>query len=320
MTILALIWQRKVLPYLGTVLRRMCVSVFLLSLTFFALHRLTPQDYQGCLSGPLGEALARIIDVVFSLFLLARMVTYWFTGPQSIFLCVAIAILFFTAVKVFRLRFIRSGQTTVRVDQNSIVVSRNWLHLYFYETTIKWYELALVSLKTNKTGGKTEELLSFATTNGKKIDLDAGCLNDARLRANLIALIKRYAPAALSNELEQMITGNTWTKVFFKMGTYETAEAAANIIGKTKQGSRRPGYKCGVQVEGQRQSGSRGREGGRKKERAFHGAICGVMAAGCRRQRQGRCWGEAGGRHPHLTAGCCVPCLHRRRRCQPSCR
>ncbi len=68
MTILALIWQRKVLPYLGTVLRRMCVSVFLLSLTFFALHRLTPQDYQGCLSGPLGEALARIIDVVFSLF------------------------------------------------------------------------------------------------------------------------------------------------------------------------------------------------------------------------------------------------------------
>jgi hypothetical protein len=28
------------------------------------------------------------------------------------------------------------------------------------------------------------------------------------------------------------------------------------------------GYKCGVQVEGQRRSGSRGREGGRMKERA----------------------------------------------------
>ncbi|RZU48114.1 TraM-binding TraD/TraG-like protein [Fluviicoccus keumensis] len=42
---------------------------------------------------------------------------------------------------------------------------------------------------------------------------------------------------AISKELEQMITGNTWTKVFFKMGTYETAEAAANIIGKTRQGA-----------------------------------------------------------------------------------
>ncbi len=203
MTVLALIWQRKVLPYLGTVLKRMCLSVFLLSLTFFVLYRLTPQDHLGCMEGPLGEVLARVIDVVFSLFLLMRMVTFWFTGPQSIFLCVAFAVLFFTAVRVFRLRLIHNGQTTVRVDQNSIVVSKNWLHLFFSETTIKWYELALVSLKTNNTGGKTEELLSFATTNGKKIDLDAGCLKDARLRANLIALIKRYAPAALSNELEQ---------------------------------------------------------------------------------------------------------------------
>jgi len=41
---------------------------------------------------------------------------------------------------------------------------------------------------------------------------------------------------AISKELEQMITGNTWTKVFFKMGTYETAEAAANIIGKRGRG------------------------------------------------------------------------------------
>lgn len=203
MTVLALIWQRKVLPYLATILKRMCVTAFLLSLIFFVLYRLIPHNYQGGLPGPLETLLTRAIDVIFSLFLLARMVTFWFTGPQAIFLCVAIAILFVTAVRLFRLRFIHNGQTTVRADQNSIVVSKNWLHLFFRQTTIKWYELALVSIKTKNAHGKMEELLSFATTDGKKIELDAGCLNDARLRANLIALIKRYAPAALSNELEQ---------------------------------------------------------------------------------------------------------------------
>ncbi len=51
----------------------------------------------------------------------------------------------------------------------------------------------------------------------RKIDLDAGCLNDARLRANLIALIKRYAPAALSNELEQknfLLESSSYTDIW----------------------------------------------------------------------------------------------------------
>lgn len=36
---------------------------------------------------------------------------------------------------------------------------------------------------------------------------------------------------AISDELHEMIFGNTWTKVFFKLGTQETAEEAAEMIG-----------------------------------------------------------------------------------------
>ena len=42
---------------------------------------------------------------------------------------------------------------------------------------------------------------------------------------------------AISKELEQMIIGNTWTKVFFKIGTPESAETAANIIGMERKAS-----------------------------------------------------------------------------------
>lgn len=37
---------------------------------------------------------------------------------------------------------------------------------------------------------------------------------------------------AISPELREMVLGNTWTKVFFKIGTKESAEIAAEIIGK----------------------------------------------------------------------------------------
>jgi intracellular multiplication protein IcmO len=37
---------------------------------------------------------------------------------------------------------------------------------------------------------------------------------------------------AISPELREMVLGNTWTKVFFKIGTMESAEIAAEIIGK----------------------------------------------------------------------------------------
>jgi hypothetical protein len=37
---------------------------------------------------------------------------------------------------------------------------------------------------------------------------------------------------AISQELREMVFGNTWTKVFFKIGTMESAEFAAEIIGK----------------------------------------------------------------------------------------
>jgi ABC-type oligopeptide transport system ATPase subunit len=37
---------------------------------------------------------------------------------------------------------------------------------------------------------------------------------------------------AISDELREMVLGNTWTKVFFKIGTPESAEMAAEVIGK----------------------------------------------------------------------------------------
>lgn len=39
---------------------------------------------------------------------------------------------------------------------------------------------------------------------------------------------------AVSDELSEMVVGNTWVKIFFKLGTQETAEEAANLIGMTK--------------------------------------------------------------------------------------
>ncbi len=217
MAVLALIWQRKVMPYLGTILKRMSAGAFISSICFFALYSITPHDHHGVVAGPLGRIFVTLVALLINLFSLSQLVTYWFTGPQAIFLCIAVAILFFSCAKVFRLRFIRNGQTTVHVDHKAIIVSKNWLNLFFYETTIKWYELALVSIRKKSADGKTEELISIATTNGKKIELDAGCLNDARLRANLIALIRRYAPNALSNELEEknfLLESSSYTDIW----------------------------------------------------------------------------------------------------------
>lgn len=39
---------------------------------------------------------------------------------------------------------------------------------------------------------------------------------------------------AVSPELSEMVVGNTWTKIFFKLGTQETAVEAADLIGMTK--------------------------------------------------------------------------------------
>lgn len=40
---------------------------------------------------------------------------------------------------------------------------------------------------------------------------------------------------AISKELAEMITGNTWTKIFFKIGTQETAQSIADLIGTEKR-------------------------------------------------------------------------------------
>lgn len=43
---------------------------------------------------------------------------------------------------------------------------------------------------------------------------------------------------AISPELAEMVLGNTWTKVFFKLGTHETAEKAADMIGMTRKAAK----------------------------------------------------------------------------------
>lgn|GEM_PF-5224062 len=202
MAVLTMIWQRKVMPYLGNVLMRMCGVLFICAMIFLIMSMLTPHGY-GHSSGPIAGLALVLTSIFMNLLLFAKLVTYWFTGPQAAILCFAFAVTFIAAVKVFRLRFIRNGQTTARISHNSIIVRKNWLNLFTFETTIKWYQLALVSLRKQVIDGKTEELLSFATTDGKRVELDAGCLNDSRLRSDLIAMIKRHAPHALSNELEE---------------------------------------------------------------------------------------------------------------------
>lgn len=47
---------------------------------------------------------------------------------------------------------------------------------------------------------------------------------------------------AVSPELSEMVVGNTWTKIFFKLGTQETAEEAANLIGMTKVAAKSLSY------------------------------------------------------------------------------
>lgn len=47
---------------------------------------------------------------------------------------------------------------------------------------------------------------------------------------------------AVSDELSEMVVGNTWTKIFFKLGTQETAEEASNLIGMEKVAAKSLSY------------------------------------------------------------------------------
>lgn len=202
MAALAHIWQRKVMPYLSSVLMRMCGLLFICATIFFVMALLTPRGY-GHSAGPVAGLALVVTSLFMNLLLVAKLETYWFTGPQSAILCFAFAVIFTGAAKVFRLRFTKTGQTTASINNYSIIVRKNWLGLFSFESKIRWYDLALVSIRKKHAGGKMEELLSFATTEGRKLEIDAACLNDPSLRSNLIAMIRRHAPHALSSELEE---------------------------------------------------------------------------------------------------------------------
>lgn len=47
---------------------------------------------------------------------------------------------------------------------------------------------------------------------------------------------------AVSPEFAQMVVGNTWTKIYFKLGSQETAEAAADLIGMRRRVARTVSY------------------------------------------------------------------------------
>ena len=202
MAVLTHVWQRKVLPYLGNVLMLMCGVLFACAQIFFIMSLLAPKGC-GHSTGHIAGLAFVITSLFMNLLVFTKVVTYWFTGPQAAILCFAILVTFVAAIKVFKLRFIKNGQTSARISQTSIIVRKNWLNVFTFEKTIRWYELAMVSIKRNIVDGKEEQLLAFTTTDGKKVELDAGCLNDERLRTNLIAMIKRHAPNALSSELEE---------------------------------------------------------------------------------------------------------------------
>ncbi len=82
---------------------------------------------------------------------------------------------------------------------------------------------------------------------------------------------------AISDELAEMIQGNTWSKIFFKLGTQATAEAAADLIGKEMRAMRSlthnesassSGQKLGTVFEG---SSSDGKGGGySEREQEMH--------------------------------------------------
>lgn len=199
-SILALTWRKKGYPFLRSLFLRTSAIIFLMAFCFFVFPWLAQKVFSGTevvmflLSLP-------IVALVMNLLLLLKPLFDCFHGPQSLFLCASVALLFFAAIKVFKLKLISFGQVTASVNKKEITVTRNWFNLFYSQTKIRWYELALVSLQ-NASGNEGQELISFLSKDGQTETIDAACLNEERLRANLIGFIKRFAPHALSSELE----------------------------------------------------------------------------------------------------------------------
>ena len=200
-SMLALTWKKKGFPFLRSLFQHTSAIIFLTAFSFFFFPWLSQKFFSGTeviiflLSLP-------IVALAMSLLLMLKPLFDCFHGPQSLFLCVSVALLFFAAVKVFKLKLISFGQVTASVNKKEITVTKNWFNLFYSQTKIKWYELALVSLRKKASGNEAEEIISFLSKDGQTETIDATCLNDERLRVNLIGFIKRFAPHALSSELE----------------------------------------------------------------------------------------------------------------------
>jgi len=200
--VLAHIWQRKIMPYLCSVLLRMCAAIFICALIFMLMAAIASRNY-GVSNGPAGGLALFLTTIFVNLLVLSKLVTDWFSGSQAAMLCYACLVTFIACLRVFRLRLKNYAHTSAHIDHRAIVVKKDWLNIISSETTIHWYELALVSVRRKPANNKFYEYLCFTSFDGKNVELDAACLNDSRLHSNLIAWIKRYAPNALSSELEE---------------------------------------------------------------------------------------------------------------------
>lgn len=202
MTVLASQWKERVLPFLGGIF--LCVTLCGFMLLVISLTLPSHSPYSSHYSSPDPIAGLKFFTKVLvrKTLIASELITYWFSGPQSLFLTASIFTLIAGAIKVFRLKLFGNHETTIKADERQIVICTNWLNIIFYEEAVRWFELAFVSLRTKTDQDQTCEFLIFRTKSGKQIEVDATCLKDARLRRDFISLIKRYAPHALSNELE----------------------------------------------------------------------------------------------------------------------
>lgn len=200
-SMLAVTWKKEGFPFLRSLFLGTGAAAFLLAFSFIFLPWLAIRVSFGMEVFVFLITLP-IVAVLFHLVMLIKPLLDWFSGPQSVFLCTSVLLLFAAAVKIFKLRLISNGHVTASVSKREITVSRNWFNLFYSQTKIKWYELAMVSLRKRNSGGNDHEVISFLTKDGQSEVIDAVCLNDERMRANLIGYIRRYAPHALSSELE----------------------------------------------------------------------------------------------------------------------
>lgn len=202
-SMLALAWHKKAFPFVRSLIFYTAAIMLLTTLAMFFFPWLA-QYFSFAAEVTVFLMSLPIVALFIHLILFFKPMLEWFAGPQAVFICGSVALMFVAAVKIFRIKLFSCGEVTAKVSNREITVVRNWFNLFYSQTKIKWYEVALVSIRRTGAGSSSKEMISFLTRDGQTEEFDASCLKDERLRSGLIGYIKRYAPKALSRELEAM--------------------------------------------------------------------------------------------------------------------